>query len=121
MVTSRLTAMAQTTIPQPVRAALGPQPGDKISWRIEDGQVIFSKTRRASQMIPSRPSRNGIPKWIGKPMPTSETSPIFKPGDLVKVPFPYTDRPIRQRCPALIVSCSSSARAYSVSMGFPGC
>ena len=37
-------------------------------------------------------------------MPISETSPIFMPGDLVKVPFPYTDRSTRQRRPALIVS-----------------
>ena len=28
----------------------------------------------------------------------------FKPWDVVKVPFPYTDRPIRQRRPALVVA-----------------
>ncbi len=30
--------------------------------------------------------------------------PTFEPGDLIKVPFPYTDRPVRQRRPALVVS-----------------
>lgn len=28
----------------------------------------------------------------------------FRPGDVVKVPFPYTDRDVRQRRPALVVS-----------------
>lgn len=28
----------------------------------------------------------------------------FKPGDLVKVPFPYTDRPVRQRRPAFVIA-----------------
>lgn len=30
--------------------------------------------------------------------------PTYKAGDVVKVPFPYTDRDVRQRRPALIVS-----------------
>ncbi len=29
---------------------------------------------------------------------------IFEPGDVVKVPFPYTDRATRQRRPALVAS-----------------
>ncbi|MDB5505660.1 MAG: growth inhibitor PemK [Devosia sp.] len=29
---------------------------------------------------------------------------IFKAGDIVRVPFPYTDRPVTQRRPALVVS-----------------
>jgi mRNA interferase MazF len=32
---------------------------------------------------------------------------IFKPGDVVKVPFPYTDRSTRQSRPALVVSGST--------------
>lgn len=36
--------------------------------------------------------------------PSVTDAPIFKPGDVVEVPFPYTDRPTRQRRPALIVS-----------------
>lgn len=30
--------------------------------------------------------------------------PTFEAGDIVKVPFPYTDRDVRQRRPALVVS-----------------
>lgn len=29
---------------------------------------------------------------------------IFEPRDIIKVPFPYTDRPVRERRPALVVS-----------------
>lgn len=30
--------------------------------------------------------------------------PTFSPGDIVRVPFPYTDRDVRQHRPALIIS-----------------
>lgn len=30
--------------------------------------------------------------------------PTFSAGDIVRVPFPYTDRPVRQHRPALVVS-----------------
>lgn len=30
--------------------------------------------------------------------------PTFRAGDVVRVPFPYTDREVRQRRPALVVS-----------------
>ena len=33
--------------------------------------------------------------------------PSFKAGDVIKVPFPYTDRSARQRRPALVVSAPS--------------
>lgn len=36
--------------------------------------------------------------------PTERPMPNFKQGDVVRVPFPYTDRSTRQRRPALIVS-----------------
>jgi mRNA interferase MazF len=29
--------------------------------------------------------------------------PIFEPWDIVRVPFPYKDRPVRQRRPALVI------------------
>ena len=35
---------------------------------------------------------------IGAPMPT------FERGDVVRVPFPYTNRPVQQRRPAIVVS-----------------
>jgi mRNA interferase MazF len=38
-------------------------------------------------------------------MATSEhEEALFAPGDVVKVPFPYTDRATRQRRPALVIS-----------------
>jgi antitoxin PrlF len=43
MITSKLTSKAQTTIPQPVRAALHIREGDEIAYRIEDGRVILTK------------------------------------------------------------------------------
>jgi antitoxin PrlF len=43
MITSKLTSKAQTTIPQPVRAALGVKEGDEVAYTIEPGRVILSK------------------------------------------------------------------------------
>jgi mRNA interferase MazF len=31
-------------------------------------------------------------------------TPIFETWDIVRIPFPYTDRPVRQRRPALVIS-----------------
>ncbi len=36
--------------------------------------------------------------------------PIFRQGDVVRVPFPYTDRTTRQRRPALVVSAGHIGR-----------
>lgn len=43
MITSRLTSKAQTTIPPPVRVALGLREGDEIAYSIEDGRVILTR------------------------------------------------------------------------------
>ena len=43
MITSRITSKAQTTIPQPVRAALGIRQGDELGYVIEDGRVFLMK------------------------------------------------------------------------------
>ena len=37
-------------------------------------------------------------------MPTSDAPALLHPGDVVRVPFPYTDRTTRQRRPALVIS-----------------
>ena len=39
MITSKLTSKAQTTVPQPVRAALGLKPGDLLWYELVQGQV----------------------------------------------------------------------------------
>ena len=54
MIISKLTSKAQTTIPQPVRSALGIAPGDELAYTIEGGRVILSKapTRIVSKTDP---------------------------------------------------------------------
>ena len=49
MIVSKLTSKAQTTIPQPVRAALNLQPGDEIVYEIADDRVILTKARRGGK------------------------------------------------------------------------
>jgi antitoxin PrlF len=44
MITSKLTTKAQTTIPQPVRAALRLRPGDELLYEIDDQRVILTKS-----------------------------------------------------------------------------
>ena len=46
MIISKLTSKAQTTIPLPVRTALGLRPGDDLLYEIIDGRVILTKARR---------------------------------------------------------------------------
>jgi antitoxin PrlF len=45
MISSKLTSKAQTTIPQPVRAALHLQEGDEIVYAIEPGRVVLTRAR----------------------------------------------------------------------------
>src|SRR5262249_60906137 len=56
-------------------------------------------------MTPSLPSVSGHPKRTSAPMA------IFEVWDIVKVPFPYTDRPVRQRRPALVIAAGEIAAA----------
>lgn len=43
MISSRLTAKAQTTIPRPIRQALGVGPGDTIEYEIANGRVVLTR------------------------------------------------------------------------------
>lgn len=43
MITSKLTSKSQTTIPQPVRVALGVAEGDELAYTIEAGRVVLTK------------------------------------------------------------------------------
>ena len=47
MILGKITAKAQTTIPQAVRRALGLEPGDAVEWEIEGNRVVLSKASRA--------------------------------------------------------------------------
>lgn len=40
--------------------------------------------------------------------------PIFEPWDVVKVPFPYADRPVRQRRPALVIAAGELQARHSL-------
>lgn len=52
MITSKLTSKAQTTIPQPVRAALRVREGDALAYTIDGDRVILTK---ASQTVRDDP------------------------------------------------------------------
>ena len=55
MISSKLTTKAQTTIPQPVRAALGVRDGDEIEYKIDGHRVILTKkTKPAPKADPFR-------------------------------------------------------------------
>jgi antitoxin PrlF len=45
MITSKITSKAQTTIPQPVRIALGLSAGDEVAYQIEGDKVTLTKRR----------------------------------------------------------------------------
>jgi antitoxin PrlF len=45
MIKSKLTTKAQTTIPQPVRTALGVRDGDEIKYEIDGERVILTKAK----------------------------------------------------------------------------
>jgi mRNA interferase MazF len=40
--------------------------------------------------------------------------PDFEAWDIVKVPFPYTDRPVRQRRPALVIAAGDLEEAHGL-------
>ena len=109
MITSKLTSKAQTTISQPVRAALRLAEGDEIAYEIEDGRVILTKASERGAEDPFGPLPNGIVPLTGRLMPS------FEQGDIVRVPFPYTDRSTRQWRPALVVSAGGRARTAASS------
>lgn len=48
MITSKLTTKAQTTVPQPVRTALGLKEGDELVYQIEVGRVVITKRQPAA-------------------------------------------------------------------------
>ena len=47
MIQSRITSKSQTTIPAPVRKALGLKAGDLVAYRIEEGRVIMTRATPA--------------------------------------------------------------------------
>ncbi|MBK8083915.1 MAG: type II toxin-antitoxin system PrlF family antitoxin [Devosia sp.] len=51
MITSKLSSKAQTTIPQPVRAALGLTEGDELLYQIEGTRVILTRARSSAAVV----------------------------------------------------------------------
>ena len=49
MITSKLTMKAQTTIPQPIRAALRLRAGDELAYQIDGPRVILTKAKGAKE------------------------------------------------------------------------
>ena len=45
MITSKLTSKSQTTIPQPIRAALRLREGDELVYEIDGSRVLLSKAQ----------------------------------------------------------------------------
>jgi antitoxin PrlF len=45
VITSKITSKAQTTIPQPVRVALGLREGDEVAYHIEGDRAVLTKAR----------------------------------------------------------------------------
>src|SRR5439155_19540166 len=106
MITSKVTSKAQTTIPAPVRTALRLKPGDELVYSVEANRAILTKGARGQSMIHSRPSMSGLRRPISRVMAN------FEPWDIVRVPFPYTDRPVRQRRPALVIASGELQTAH---------
>ena len=101
MIQSRITSKAQTTIPAPVRKALGLREGDLVTYRIEEGRVVMTRAEPAEDPFVDLHASGTAPR-TGKAMPTSE--PRLAPGTVVRVPFPYTDAETRQHRPALVIA-----------------
>lgn len=65
MIESAVTSKGQTTLPKPVRKALGVQPGDRVRYVILDHEV---------RIIPVRPVRRlyGAFRYAGPPVTVEE-------------------------------------------------
>ena len=51
MIESGITSKGQTTLPKPVRQALGVQPGDRIRYAILDGKVMIMSAKPVSRLF----------------------------------------------------------------------
>ncbi len=49
MITSKLTSKAQTTIPQPIRAALNIAEGDELAYEIRGAEVVLTRARQVAE------------------------------------------------------------------------
>ena len=64
MIHSRLTSKAQTTIPRPVRQALGVGPGDMIEYAIDDGRVVLTRASAGDEIALTHRLRASFSEWF---------------------------------------------------------
>lgn len=50
MIVTRLTSKSRTTLPKPVREALGVGPGDAVAFSIEGGRAVVTKAPSAEEL-----------------------------------------------------------------------
>ena len=50
----RVTSKGQVTIPQPVRAQLGIEPGDEVHFSVRDDEAVMRPARDAGQKLVDR-------------------------------------------------------------------
>lgn len=65
MIQSRITSKAQTTIPAPVRRALGLREGDLLSYAIEAGRVVLTRAEPRAEGAADDPFAT-FSEWDGE-------------------------------------------------------
>ena len=97
MITSRLSRTSGTTIPRPVRAALGLQQGDRLAYIIEGDRALESSFRGSGAPVRCfcGVGKHGRPASLCRPLadevgprPPANTGPIAGP---VAIPLHSTD------------------------------
>jgi antitoxin PrlF len=63
MIISKLRSKAQTTVPQPIRAALRFLAGDELAYEIDGARVILTKVSDRGAEGPF----GAFPEWDGEP------------------------------------------------------
>ena len=102
IVVSKMTSKNQITVPARVRDTLCLEKGDSLLFTVgDDGSVSVRKAVAADEAF-ARALRPRCPS--GHPSRTTRPTVAFDRWDVVVVPFPFTDRPVRRRRPALVVS-----------------
>ena len=71
MIESGITAKGQTTLPKPVREALGLKAGDRVRYAILDGKVMMMPVLPASRLF-------GILKYDGPPVSLEDIDEAIK-------------------------------------------
>jgi hypothetical protein len=82
--------------------------GDEIAYRIEGDHVILTKAKREPVDDLFAPFH----EWSSEA--DRRAYGDLEVWDIIKVPFPYPDRPVRQRRPALVVAADEIEATHGV-------